>query len=536
VNHGAEVRPRRSASHGSKTGEGVTLLDVSSAWDADVAVREAATPELPLEVKKTAVAGLGLASLVGAGVVASYVLLIAVTPRGSSIGSVARYVPVLLPILLLNTGMFGLTRVRRVQADVVLRFGLLHFVIVAFLLGIVRHSQTWPAGEAVRQWSPVGVWILLFGALVPLRPGTVLGWSLFAALMDPLALLAARGRIGQPGVSDGLMLALSPFLAALMAYVTSNFVYGLTERVAKAREFGSYRLVERLGVGGIAEVWRADHRMLARPAAVKLIRPGVLGAYGEKESARLVRLFEREVQATAGLRSPHTIQVYDFGVARDGTFYYVMELLDGFDLQTLVERFGRQPPERVVHILRQVCHSLHEAHGRHLVHRDMKPGNIYLCRYGADLDFAKVLDFGLVLDRRPTAEELDERRGQIGTPAIMAPEQVRFDAPVDQRTDIYAVGCVAYWLLAGVRVFEAETRNDMLVMHAHQRPDAPSRRLKVDLPHALEKIVMDCLEKNPNRRPQSAMDLSRRLAALGLEEEWTRERLQTWWASLGQAP
>jgi serine/threonine-protein kinase len=436
-----------------------------------------------------------------------------------------------LPILVLDLLMFGLTRVKSAEPDAVRRLGLLHYVVVAFLLGTVRHSQAWPAGEAVRQWSPVGVWILLFGALVPLRPGTVLGWSLFAALMDPFALLAAGERIAPRGALDGYLLALSPFLAAGMAYVTSSVIYGLTERVAKAREFGSYRLVERLGAGGIAEVWRADHRMLARPAAVKLIRPSVLTQYGEQESARLVRLFEREVQATAGLRSPHTIQVYDFGVARDGTFYYVMELLDGFDVQTLVERFGRQSPERVVHVLRQVCHSLHEAHGRHLVHRDIKPGNIYLCRYGADLDFAKVLDFGLVLDRRPTAEELDERRGQVGTPAVMAPEQVRFDAPVDQRTDIYALGCVAYWLLAGVRVFEADTRHDMLVMHAHQRPDPPSRRLKVDIPGPLEQLVMGCLEKNPDRRPQSAMELSQLLLELGLEEKWTRARMDAWWAS-----
>jgi serine/threonine-protein kinase len=269
--------------------------------------------------------------------------------------------------------------------------------------------------------------------------------------------------------------------------------------------------------------------MLARPAAVKLIRPSVLRAYGEKEAQRLVRLFEREVQATAELRSPHAIHVYDFGVSRDGTFYYVMELLDGFDLQTLVERFGKQPAERVVHVLRQVCHSLHEAHSKGLVHRDMKPGNIYICRYGADLDFAKVLDFGLVLDRRPTAEELDEVRGYIGTPAIMSPEQMRFGAPVDQRTDIYALGCVAYWLLTGVRVFEAQTRNDMLVMHAHQKPVTPSARAHIDISPALEALVMDCLSKNPDRRPQSAMELVQRLDETGIAKAWTPERMANWW-------
>jgi serine/threonine-protein kinase len=508
----------------------LALLDVSSAWDAAGALRDAARRELPLEVRKAAVAGLGVVSTVGGGVVAVYFLVLAFAgPPGASFGDRVLHTRALVAVMVLCAGMAGLTRRPRANLDVVLRLGFLQYVGVAFLLGLLRHAHAWPAGEAARQWSPVGVWILLFGALVPVRPRAVLGWSLVAALMDPFAMLVVHAQNAHVGSLDRALLALSPFCAALMAFVTSSVVYGLNERIAKAREFGSYRLVQRLGTGGMAEVWRADHRMLARPAAVKLIRPEVLATYGEVESRRLVRLFEREVQATAALRSAHTIQVYDFGVARDGTFYYVMELLDGFDLQTLVERFGKQPAERVVFVMRQVCHSLHEAHLRQLVHRDMKPGNIYVCRYGADLDFAKVLDFGLVLDRRPTAEELDERRGQIGTPAIMAPEQVRFDAPVDQRTDIYALGCVAYWLLTGLRVFEADNRNDMLVMHAHQRPVLPSRRGQVAIPEGLERLIMECLDKNPNRRPQSAAELSERLAELALEPGWTAERMTAWW-------
>ena len=514
----------------------VALLDVSTAWDAEGALRDAARRELPLEVRKAAVSGLRVVSVVGAGVVAAYLALLAFAgPRGESITARLSHTRALVLVLVLCAAMALVTRLARTHTDAVLRLGFIQYIAVAFLLGLARYAHASIAEEAIRQWSPVGVWILLFGALVPIRPGTVLGWSLFAALMDPFALLVTHGQNVPLPIVERLLLALSPFCAALMGFVTSSVIYGLNERIAKAREFGSYRLVERLGTGGMAEVWRADHRMLARPAAVKLIRPSVLSNYGENESSRLVRLFEREVQTTAALRSAHTIQVYDFGVARDGTFYYVMELLDGFDLQTLVERFGLQPPERVIYILRQVCHSLHEAHARQFVHRDMKPGNIYVCRYGADLDFAKVLDFGLVLDRRPTAEELDERRGQVGTPAIMAPEQVRFDAPVDQRTDIYAMGCVAYWLLAGVRVFEAETRHDMLVMHAHQRPTPPSRRSGVAVPEALEQIVMDCLLKNPDKRPQSAAELSERLAAVGLEAEWTSARMEAWWRGPGAA-
>jgi serine/threonine-protein kinase len=515
---------------GERAPSDVALLDVSGAWDAGGALRDAARRELPIEVRRAAVAGLGATSVAGASVITAYLVVFGLAAaRDQSTGSGLGRVKALVAAGVLCAAMAAVTRLSTKSPDVVLRLGLVNYVVVALLLGVTRHGAGVPVMLAARTWSPVGVWILLFGALVPLRPITVLGWSSLAALMDPFALLVEHAGLAPVSSGERLLLSLSPFCAALIAFATSGVIYGLTERIEKARKFGAYRLVERLGKGGMAEVWRADHRMLARPAAVKLIRPAMLANYGEKESARLLRLFEREVQTTAALRSPHTIQVYDFGVARDGTFYYVMELLDGFDLQTLVERFGKQPPERVVYVLRQVCHSLHEAHARHFVHRDMKPGNIYVCRYGADLDFAKVLDFGLVLDRRPTAEELDERRGQIGTPAIMAPEQVRFDAPVDQRTDVYAIGCVAYWLLTGERVFEAESRHDMLVMHAHQRPVPPSRRGHKDVPEPLEQLVMACLNKNPNKRPQSAFELSEGLAALGLQEAWTVARRQQWW-------
>jgi serine/threonine-protein kinase len=180
-------------------------------------------------------------------------------------------------------------------------------------------------------------------------------------------------------------------------------------------------------------------------------------------------------------------------------------------------------------MLAQACHSLIEAHERDFVHRDIKPGNIFTCAMGGDFDFIKVLDFGLVLDRHPTPEELEDDRVFVGTPSVMAPEMVRFQAPVDARADLYALGCVAYFLLTGVRVFEASTRHDMLVMHAHQRPLPPSRRGATRVPAALEALVMSCLEKNPNRRPQTARELLDRLQAIQFEFEWTPERAQLWW-------
>jgi eukaryotic-like serine/threonine-protein kinase len=209
-----------------------------------------------------------------------------------------------------------------------------------------------------------------------------------------------------------------------------------------------------------------------------------------------------------------------------------MELLSGYDLQTLVKEFGKQPPERVAYLLIQATNSLHEAHEHQFVHRDLKPANIFTCRYGGEVDFVKVLDFGLVMDRRPTEEEL-QKPGLIGTPAVMAPEMVRFNAPVDQRADIYALGCVAYWLLTNERVFEAENRADMLVMHAHQRPVPPSKRAGIVIPPRLEAIILQCLDKNPNKRPQTARQLGDMLRELGIDQEWTRARRQDWWEAHG---
>jgi serine/threonine-protein kinase len=324
-----------------------------------------------------------------------------------------------------------------------------------------------------------------------------------------------------------------PSVVALgLSVLVSRVVFGLGRKLDAARELGSYRLVERISGGGMGEVWRAKHRMLARPAAVKLIRPEVFQG-GTADSGNAKLRFEREAQATAALRSPHTIGIFDFGVASDGAFYYVMELLDGMDLDTLVKLDGPQPPARVVHLLRQACHSLHEAHRAGLVHRDIKPANLFLCRYGADLDFLKVLDFGLVAERRKDAlpSTLTAENAITGTPAFMAPEVVVGDRPIDGRTDLYSLGCVAYWLLTGALVFEAETAMKMVLLHATEAPVAPSKRAGRAIPPALERIVLDCLEKDPARRPRSARELSDRLAALRLDAEWTERHAAAWWES-----
>lgn len=408
-----------------------------------------------------------------------------------------------------------------------LGLGRVHVVAVALLVSTVQHAEgRWP-GALSGQFPASAVLFVLFGALVPLRPSQILATGLVGAAMAPLSLYLVVPRANLLRETQLLLETLPAFVGAILGYLCSRHVYGLTQNISQARKIGSYRLVSRIGTGGMGEVWKAKHNLLVRPAAIKLVRPRVLMTHGVEESRRLLRLFEREAQTTARLTSPHTIQVYDYGVTEDGTFFYVMELLAGFDLQTLVERFGPQPPERVSHLIRQATLSLAEAHAHGLVHRDLKPANIFSCRYGGDFDFVKILDFGLVMDRRPTAEEL-ERPGLVGTPAVMAPEMVRFNAPVDQRADVYALGCVAYWLLTGRRAFEAQSRADMLVMHAHQKPIPPSRQAPRPLPEGLDSLVMRCLEKNPNRRPQSALELRQELTRLDLIG-WGRERRRDWW-------
>jgi serine/threonine-protein kinase len=230
--------------------------------------------------------------------------------------------------------------------------------------------------------------------------------------------------------------------------------------------------------------------------------------------------------------SPHTIDLYDFGISDDGTFFYVMELPDGFDIEIFVQRFGPVRPARAVHILCQVCDSLAEAHEGGLIHRDIKPANVYICRYGREVDFIKVLDFGLVkprLDRKEDDAGLTGEHIAGGTPAYMAPEQVLGDRPVDARTDLYAVGCLGYWLLTGQSVFEGETAMKIMMDHVRTDPVPPSERSELKIPRALDEALLACLEKDPEGRPRDADTLAATLRACGVEAPWTPEKAREWW-------
>jgi hypothetical protein len=292
---------------------------------------------------------------------------------------------------------------------------------------------------------------------------------------------------------------------------------------------GSYRLISPLGSGGMGEVWLAKHRLLARPAAVKLIRQEAQ-AGGDRE--QLIRRFQREAQVTAGLRSPHTVQLYDFGVNDTGSFYYVMELLQGLDLQHIVNRFGPQPAERVIMLLRQACRSLAEAHEHGLVHRDIKPANLFVARLGSEYDYLKILDFGIVKDQPGQDMTMLSALNMLpGTPAFMAPEVVLGERRIDGRTDLYSLACAAYLALTGQLLFQATTPAQMLLHHAQTRPEPPSRVCELPIPQGLEDLLMQCLEKDPKKRPASALELELQLTCVRCEEPWTDDRARAWWAA-----
>jgi serine/threonine protein kinase len=325
-----------------------------------------------------------------------------------------------------------------------------------------------------------------------------------------------------------------PWLAAFAVVLAAGSAIGIVVACHKAMTGGStarlgsalgmYELESRIAQGGMGEVWRAKHQLLSRPAAIKLIKPHPNDS-GELEiDLTSIKRFEREAQVTASLRSPHTVQLYDFGVTRSGTFYYVMELLEGTDLESLVRDHGPLEAARVVHILEQALDSLAEAHSHGLVHRDIKPANLHLSERGLEKHFVKVLDFGLVkLDRADAANHSLSRADRItGTPAYLAPEVVTAHGSVDGRADIYALGCVAYYLLTGRLVFEGESAIQVAVAHAMEAPIPPSQRVDVHIPKDLERVVMACLEKDPERRPRTAVALLEMLRSLELRPERSR--------------
>jgi eukaryotic-like serine/threonine-protein kinase len=317
-------------------------------------------------------------------------------------------------------------------------------------------------------------------------------------------------------------------IVVMVAIVGVNTIGTLRRQAFAARQLGQYRLKQRLGSGGMGEVYLAEHQMMKRPCAVKLIRPEKAG------DPRTLARFEREVRATAKLSHWNSIDIYDYGRTADGTFYYVMEYLPGHNIGELVEEYGTVPGGRTVYLMDQVCAALHEAHGIGLVHRDIKPANIFCAYRGGVFDVAKLLDFGLA---KPTLEAKGEAQltmeGTVtGSPLFMSPEQASGDEAVDARSDIYSLGAVMYYMLTGQPPFLFD--NPLKVMIAHASQDVvPPRQINPELSIEMEEIVLRCLEKDPDHRFQDVSELRRALNEVPVTDPWSSDSAAEWWSCNG---
>jgi eukaryotic-like serine/threonine-protein kinase len=398
-----------------------------------------------------------------------------------------------------------------------------------FLLSLAMQGRAFTLSTAFRPESlaMLSLFALLLyrAAIVPSEPARTARIGITSVALVPVLSYIVYSRAARPDLpSPWLFTAFSLLfgvLAVVLSTTTSGIIYGLQKTVREARRLGPYTLVEKIGAGGMGTVYRAQHALLRRPTAVKILPPE---RAGEMDLTR----FEREVQMTALLTSPHTVSIYDYGKTPDGVFYYAMEFLDGIDLNELVQRDGPMSPGRVVHVLRQVSEALAEAHRSGLIHRDVKPANILLSERGGKADFAKVLDFGLVKSVSSAGAAMTADNVILGTPYYMAPEAVRSPEQIDARSDLYSLGATAYFLLTGKAVFEG-TSADILAALLRDRPQAPSQRLGRPIPASLEALLLRTLAKDPAQRPPSMEAFGAALASCHDVDPWSDADAAAWW-------
>jgi serine/threonine-protein kinase len=412
-------------------------------------------------------------------------------------------------------------------------------LVAAFLRIMIATYQTLeqagdnPSREAVRVYTESFAlrWVcgvLAYGTLIPntwRRCLAVVG----AMGLSPLILVAVLSLWVRPLPAHAALqvtggLAFWVGLAVAIVVFTSYRIEFLRRQADEARRLGQYVLKAPLGAGGMGEVYLADHVLLRRPCALKLIRAERAG------DPKVLLRFEREVRTTATLTYPNTVQVFDYGHAEDGIFYYVMEYLPGLTLGELVKRHGWLPPGRVIHFLRQLCGALAEAHAIGLIHRDIKPSNVIVCQRGGVDDTAKLLDFGLVLPPAGGAddEKLTQEGAIPGTPAYMSPEQAGGEENVDTRSDLYSVGALAYFLLTGQPPFAGRSPAKVLAAHLYESP-VPLTQHRPDVPGDLQAVVMRCLAKEPVERYADAESLEAALASCHSAGAWSAKEAARWW-------
>jgi serine/threonine-protein kinase len=430
--------------------------------------------------------------------------------------------------LLFSRLAISLRQLRLVELTVMLAIGT-QLVIVESVL-MARAAGTKDTASMVSAgilnhfaWSMV---ILIYGIFMPNT------WRRAAAILVPVACIPYAVtfiidlRYTQVAFVLEMHLVMSlpmTLFAAGVAIYAAHIINSARQDAFEARQYGQYRLQDKLGSGGMGEVYKAEHLLLKRPCAIKLIRPEYIA------EPRVLARFEREVKATAKLTHWNTIEIYDYGQAADGTFYYVMELLDGLNLDEIVDRYGPLPPERAVHFLSQTCNALREAHATGLVHRDIKPANIFAARLGGVYDVAKLLDFGVVRETTmPDDPNLTGLGTIVGTSLYMSPEQALASGYATRAADIYSLGGVAYFLLTGRPPFVGTSITQVLVAHARENVTPPSE-FRPDLPKDLEQIVIRCLEKKPRDRFQTAEDLGQALADCACAAQWTQQQAVEWW-------
>jgi serine/threonine-protein kinase len=442
---------------------------------------------------------------------------------GQALVAVDNVVPMLVTLVL--AALWKLPPRLSLRGLLALDFGFLPLVDALFLWA-ASHIETTPP-------APLATLAFVFAALgraivVPSSPRRTLVATAVGALPTALGAWSLLEAVGSLRVPQTAITILWHAGAVVLSTVTSSVIYGLRREVNQARKLGQYTLLRRIGAGGMGEVYLASHALLRRPTAVKLLRAGKGGrAHFER--------FEREVQLTSQLSHPNTISVYDYGRTPDGTFYYAMEYLEGLTLQELGSVDGPQPAARVVRLIHSVCDALSEAHDVGLIHRDIKPANIFVCERGGRADVVKVMDFGLVKSLDGLEPSVTATNAVIGTPLYLSPESIDRPSEIDARSDLYAVGCVAYFLLTGEPPFHGASTIEVCLGHLHTAPTPPSERVGEPISAELEALILECLAKRPEERPQTARQICERLASLPEFGAWTEADALAWWERAGRA-